>query len=376
MKNYFVAAFCAFSALSAGANSPFISEVFEYVPAPGQFIHLIPEVTDDMSREQVLEAAARQLVSDERPGMVSLGAFGGYIVFGFDHPIANVEGEYDFKIYGNAMKSLGSGADTSAEPGIVMVSVDTNGNGVPDDEWFELRGSAHDNALADFTIRYTRPSQTETSENIAWTSNDPDSPSGIITLNDFHTQSYWPGWIEGDVIEFSGTRLPGNARNDNGTWVLSPFDWGYADNRPDFVNVNGNMEPNPEAPGFNIDNAVDSDGNSVRLTAIDFVKVYTAVNQTCDFLGETSTEICGARDLHFVASLTDVKAAVEPLRLSGRTLVVTVGSAARAEIFNAAGQRVVVSDCGAGRTEIDLSALPAGIYVARATGSAMTMALR
>lgn len=376
MKNYFVAAFCAFSALSAGAHSPFISEVFDYVPAPGQFIHLIPEVTDDMSREQVLEAASRQLVGDERPGMVSLGAFGGYIVFGFDHPIANVEGEYDFKIYGNAMKSLGSGADTSAEPGIVMVSVDTNGNGVPDDEWFELRGSAHDNALADFTIRYSRPSQTETSENIAWTSNDPDSPSGIITLNDFHTQSYWPGWIEGDVIEFSGTRLPGNARNDNGTWVLSPFDWGYADNRPDFVNVNGNMGPNPEAPGFNIDNAVDADGNSVRLTAIDFVKVYTAVNQTCDFLGETSTEICGARDLHFVASLTDVKAAVEPLRLSGRTLVVTVGSAARAEVFNAAGQRVVVSDCGAGRTEIDLSALPAGIYVARAAGSAMTMALR
>lgn len=376
MKNYFVAAFCAFSALSAGANSPFISEVFEYVPAPGQFIHLIPEVTDDMSREQVLEAAARQLVGDERPGMVSLGAFGGYIVFGFDHPIANVEGEYDFKIYGNAMKSLGSGADTSAEPGIVMVSVDTNGNGIPDDEWFELRGSAHDNALANFKIRYSRPSQTETSENIAWTSNDPDSPSGIITLNDFHTQSYWPGWIDGDVIEFSGTRLPGNARNDNGTWVLSPFDWGYADNRPDFVNVNGNMEPNPEAPGFNIDNAVDADGNSVRLTAIDFVKVYTAVNQTCDFLGETSTEICGARDLHFVASLTGVKAAVEPLRLSGRTLVVTVGSAARAEVFNAAGQRVVVSDCGAGRTEIDLSALPAGIYVARAAGSAMTMALR
>lgn len=376
MKNYFVAAFCAFSALSAGANSPFISEVFDYVPAPGQFIHLIPEVTDDMSREQVLEAAARQLVGDDRPGMVSLGAFGGYIVFGFDHPIANVEGEYDFKIYGNAMKSLGSGADTSAEPGIVMVSVDTNGNGIPDDEWFELRGSAHDNALANFTIRYSRPSQTETSENIAWTSNDPDSPSGIITLNDFHTQSYWPGWIEGDVLEFSGTRLPGNARNDNGTWVLSPFDWGYADNRPDFVNVNGNMEPNPEAPGFNIDNAVDADGNSVRLTAIDFVKVYTAVNQTCDFLGETSTEICGARDLHFVASLTDVKAAVEPLRLSGRTLVVTVGSVARAEVFNAAGQRVVVSDCGAGRTEIDLSALPAGIYVARTAGSAMTMALR
>lgn len=376
MKNYVVVAFCAFGALSAGANSPFISEVFEYVPAPGQFIHLIPEVTDDMSREQVLEAAARQLVGDERPGMVSLGAFGGYIVFGFDHPIANVEGEYDFKIYGNAMKAIGTDEDTSAEPGIVMVSVDSNGNGIPDDEWFELRGSAHDKAFANFTIRYSRPSQTSTSENIAWTSNDPDNPSGIITLNDFHTQSYWPGWIEGDVIEFSGTRLPANAMLDNGTWTLEPFDWGYADNRPDFINVNGNVEPNPEAPGFNIDNAVDADGNSVRLTAIDFVKVYTAENQTCDFLGETSTEICGARDLHFVSSLTDVRASVEPLRLSGRILVVTVDSASRAEIYNVGGQCVADSGCLPGRTEIDLSAIPAGVYVARVGAHAITIALR
>ena len=51
-------------------------------------------------------------------------------------------------------------------------------------------------------------------------------------------------------------------------------------------------------------------------------------------------------------------------------------SAACAEVYNVAGQRVVCSDCAAGRTEIDLSALPAGIYVARAAGSAMTMALR
>ena len=39
-----------------------------------------------------------------------------------------------FAIQGNAF-------DSSNEPGIVWVMQDVNGNGLPDDEWYELRGS-------------------------------------------------------------------------------------------------------------------------------------------------------------------------------------------------------------------------------------------
>ena len=44
--------------------------------------------------------------------------------------------------------------------------------------------------------------------------------------------------------------------------------------------------------------AIDDDGNPVKLASIDFVKVYTAMNQWCGWVGETSTEVAGAIDLH------------------------------------------------------------------------------
>ena len=51
---------------------------------------------------------------NNKQDIVSLGGFGGYIIFGFDHDIPNKAGR-DFKILGNAFNS-------SAEPGIVYVS--------------------------------------------------------------------------------------------------------------------------------------------------------------------------------------------------------------------------------------------------------------
>ena len=49
--------------------------------------------------------------------------------------------------------------------------------------------------------------------------------------------------------------------------------------------------------------AVDAEGNAVSLDHIDFVKCYNAMNQQCGWIGETSTEITGAEDLHLEASL-------------------------------------------------------------------------
>lgn len=43
---------------------------------------------------------------------------------------------------------------------------------------------------------------------------------------------------------------------------------------------------------------VDAEGNKVELPGVDFIKVYTAVNQYCGWIGETSTEIIRAQDLH------------------------------------------------------------------------------
>lgn len=142
------------------AYSPYITKVYEYRPAPGQFVNELPRYTEGDTEESMRQKVEDCLAYDART-MVSLGGYGGYIVVGFDHTIVNRPGEYDFKILGNAFYAndnprpdapLGG----SSEPGIVMVSVDTNGNGVPDDEWYELAGSEYykKETLKNYEITY------------------------------------------------------------------------------------------------------------------------------------------------------------------------------------------------------------------------------
>ena len=56
--------------------------------------------------------------------------------------------------------------------------------------------------------------------------------------------------------------------------------------------------PNHLDPGVKIEWAVNKDGDPVELAMIDFVMVYTGLNQYCGWLGETSTEIIGGMDLN------------------------------------------------------------------------------
>ena len=110
--------------------------------------------------------------------------------------------------------------------------------------------------------------------------------------NTEHTQSYWPGWIDEPVLSFRGTLLAPNAVDLSGTGLyfrLFAYPWGYVDNHPN---------SRADLCSFDIDWAVDAYGMPVYLPGIDFIKVYTALNQYCNWIGETSTEICGATDLH------------------------------------------------------------------------------
>ena len=51
--------------------------------------------------------------------------------------------------------------------------------------------------------------------------------------------------------------------------------------------------------GFDIGWAVDPETREpVHLPGVDFIRVYTALNQYCGWIGETSTEIFMARDMH------------------------------------------------------------------------------
>ena len=271
------------------APSAFADKVFEYVPAPTQFMNTVTVAYQEgFNEEDRLSLASERL---RKRSLLSLGAYGGYIVVGFSQPVPNVEGAYDFKIYGNANYNPNAWQDRpggSAEPGIVLVSKDENENGMPDDPWYELAGSEYgkDTETRDYEITYYRP-QPENAD-VRWTDNQGNE--GYVYRNDFHTQnSYYPAWVEEDRITFRGTRLEDNVVEENGIWVGYAYDWGYADNHPN----------DTEFSQFKIEWAVDAEGHPIQLDEIDFVKIYTAVNQYAGQVGELSTEITGVENLHF-----------------------------------------------------------------------------
>lgn len=259
--------------------------VYEYCPAPGQFIgdgRIAGFDGTELTPEQAKSYAERRLAQQS---IISLGAFGGYIVMGFEQPITNNSG-YDFSIRGNSF-------DGSSEPGVVWVMQDENGNGLPDDRWYELYGSESglDTTIQNYSVTYYRPDSPAT--DVAW--EDNLGGSGVVEyIDDIHTQDYYyPAWIDGDSYTLTGTRLASKSydSSDRGSmWIQPAYGWGYADNAS-AVDCEAGIN------SFEIDNAHDGSGEPLSLESIDFVKVQSAVQQQCGWMGEVSTEITAIYDI-------------------------------------------------------------------------------
>ena len=273
------------------AQSKYLNRVLEFLPAPGQFTNEggYPPYTAGADAALMAErATAIMLVNTastaNNMSTISLGAYGGYIIVGFDHSIYNRPYSYDFKIHGNSFTDW-------SESGIVMVSKDVNGNGLADDPWYEMAGSDYYNpaTIHNSEVKYYRPDPL--SANVKWTDNQ--GKTGYVLRNNYHNQaSYYPLWFEEDTLVFRGTKLPDNIYNTaippQQYWVAKPYGWGYADNQSN----------SSELTNFDIDWAVDVNGNPATLDKIDFIKVYTGLLEDGGWLGEVSTEFSQAEDLH------------------------------------------------------------------------------
>lgn len=286
--------------------TPYITKVLEYRPAPGQFVNTMPQYKEGDTQATMNEKALNAIGNNTK-GMITLGGYGGYVTVGFDHTIRNAKDANDFLVLGNAFEN-------SSEPGIIQVAYDVNQNGQPDEEeWFEIAGSAHHapkhelwyeqakqagnivETYRDYSITYKKPAKEPTTneekENyIFW--EDNKGHKGYKVMNQFHPQPYYPQWIEEEQLVFTGTCLPQNGINQ-GTeqapyFVLPSFKYGYADNYPN----------NSADAEIDIDWAVDKDGKPANLPGVDFIKIYTGVNQENGWLGENSTEVCGVTDLN------------------------------------------------------------------------------
>lgn len=370
MKRFLLLSCIAVAGATSFGASPWLAKVYEYSPAPGQFVNLLPEYDAGDNAEVMIAKAAEYVCGQKYGSPVTLGAWGGYIIVGFDHPVVNVAGQPDFKIYGNAF--IGS-----AEPGVVMVSRDVNGNGLPDDPWYELKGSQSDSnsTYTGYSIKYSRPDAGHTpttvpgdnsvldSRYIGWA--DSLEESGYLMKLTYHTQDYWPMWSDATELGFAGTRLPNNAVPENGVIVMKSFEWGYADNMP-----------NADTDGLDISNAVDADGNPVHLDTIDFIRIHTGVNAFDSSIGETSTEVSGGEDLH-----PEAQAGIETamadcgvrLAYSGTSVAIETETEVPYEIYAASGIRAASGVAPAGISAIDLAALCSGIYIVRAGGQTLSI---
>ena len=274
------------------------NKVYEYVPAPGQFIGGTRTggfTGAETTHARAVEWALQRLAGQQ---FVSLGGFGGYLIVGFDHSIVNRGGAgYDFAVQGNAFLSTKGGSN---EAGIVWVMQDTNGNGLPDDEWYELKGSetGREGTLQEYAVTYYRPAGARM--DVPWT--DSEGGKGSIDyLKTFHDQDfYYPAWIEAESYTLRGTRLPAQNRLDpaTGYWANDPYGWGYADNvGSDDLGGADAATGDGQCCGFRIANAIRPDGTPIELQYIDFVKVQVGVNAKSGPLGEVSTEVFSFRDL-------------------------------------------------------------------------------
>ena len=285
----------------SGASNANWNKVYEYTPAPGQFINELKTGGFDGTQttpEVAIAYAERRMSEVDRdgnpyPNWVSLGGFGGYIVVGFDHSIDN-SGDYDLGILGNSFSG-------SSEPGIVWVMQDENGDGLPNDTWYELAGSetGKEETIQNYEVTYYRPSGA--SMPVQWTDNQGNSGE-VDYLTQFHRQEYYyPLWIEADSYTLRGTCLaPRNydASGNGSYWVNAEYDWGYADNFSpvDREGEGDNSNTIANTNHFKISNAIDIDGESISLDFIDFVKVQCGVNTQSGWLGEVSTEVFGFYD--------------------------------------------------------------------------------
>ena len=261
--------------------------IYEYTAAPGQFINEPRSGFDDVATPEAAAQYAAARLDEEL--YVSLGAWGGYIVAGFDHSIGRGTGG-EFSVSGNMF-------DGSSEPGIVWVMQDTNGNGLPDDEWYELKGSesGKEGTLTDYAVTYYRPSAAGMA--VRW--RDNRGGEGEVPRNTFHRHDfYYPQWIEADSYTLYGTRLAPNSHTDpqTGNIVNAAYGWGYADNRGSDCEAGGNTDAAAAKCFFDISNAVNADGTAAELQYIDFIKVQTGVNHFTAALGEVSTEVLGFAD--------------------------------------------------------------------------------
>ncbi len=276
-------------------KNAYASRVIEFLPAPGQF-----------TNESIGQSTSAEKTIGTQDGMISLGAFGGYVIYGFDQPIVNnPQNPYgvDFSVKGNSFAAALYGAWT--EPAAVRVMQDKNGDGIPNDgEWYELAGSDYymSSTQKNVKMTYYNPHYNER-YTVPWKKDNGET--GALLSNAFHSHSYYPDPFDfgcnRDSVTYEGSIIKSSLDMSTPSYIefyRAPF-FGYCDNRGNSSDLTDPQNPyfadgkGSAADGFDLSWAVDKDGQHVDIDSVDFVKIYTGGFANAGWLGEWSSEVRG-----------------------------------------------------------------------------------
>ena len=268
-----------------------VNKVYEFMPAPGHQVNGY-SIVGDMIRDgaSMQEACDTVLRHWQKMWSVSMGAQGGYVIAGFDHSVEN-SGNYDLVIKSNPFSY-------QSEPGVIWVSQDVNGDGLPNDPWYELAGSEYgtENSTLEYAITYYKPKSPRS--HTAW--KDCFGATGIVPyMSLWNTHAYyWQDWVGGTEHTYFGTRLKDTHTYENKYTNEPPFAWGYADTQGSDYFLNKDVDADRSMGYYKISNAKTWDGKDANLRYIDFVKVQTGQTGYSPNLGDISTEVYGIWDYH------------------------------------------------------------------------------
>ncbi len=305
---------CAWLFVAAGPvmASPFATVVYEFAPAPGQFVN---HAEFNRPSKALGAPVGGGLRAADNTSVVSLGGFGGSITLGFDHTVEddplNPLG-MDAIVFGNAFYAGGNPNRHWAECATIEISRDANGNGLADDPWYLIAGS-HIAVPADHRLIATWDDDTGDStfppEQRSWI---PPGSFGV-----WQTQGYvLPAEIFGTIpLVNPSADLTVEAVFGYADYSPTlPLGEGAADGLIDTMSIHaatavfytkpddpfevGVSEGSGGGDAFDIAWAVDpATGLAAGIAAFDFIRITSAVSVEPSLLGEISTEVEAVSDV-------------------------------------------------------------------------------
>lgn len=258
------------ASLCVCAESEPIAKVVEFLNAPSQYTN---GAAYGMDAEGTLSGK-----------MVSLGNFGGYVIYEFNEPVKNSDNHaygVDFIVSGNAFNA----ALTTQEPGQVWVSQDGK-------SWYALAGSEHyeDETVWDYSLTYQKYEAKKCTFTDSLGDSGTVSPAAYPLAENYPTVN-----IPEDNLTLSGVLLRKQRTASTSNGIQTSF--GYTDALKK-SSSSAPCNPYKENPvnncfdgQFDISWAVDKNGFGVQLDSVKYIKVQTATFIDGAMFGEKSTEV-------------------------------------------------------------------------------------